>query len=68
MSWAVFRVMLLGLIRDRGALAMTFLVPAVFFLVFVQLLLVFLSRFSKSSVQFVGGRGIVVLVLKPDNR
>lgn len=37
MSWAVFRVMLLGLIRDRGALAMTFLVPAVFFLVFASI-------------------------------
>ena len=37
MSWAVFRVMLLGLIRDRGALTMTFLVPAVFFLVFASI-------------------------------
>jgi ABC-2 type transport system permease protein len=37
MSWAVFRVMLLGLIRDRGALAMTFLVPSVFFLVFASI-------------------------------
>ena len=37
MSWAVCRVMLLGLIRDRGALAMTFLVPSVFFLVFASI-------------------------------
>jgi len=36
-SWAVFRVMMLGLIRDRGALAMTFVVPSVFFLVFASI-------------------------------
>lgn len=36
MSLAVFRIMLLGLVRDRGALTMTFLVPAVFFLVFAS--------------------------------
>ncbi len=37
MSAAIFRVMLLGLVRDRGALALTFLVPAVFFLVFASI-------------------------------
>ena len=36
MSLAIFRVMLRGLLRDRGALALTFLVPAVFFLVFAS--------------------------------
>jgi ABC-2 type transport system permease protein len=33
-SGAVFRTMLLGLVRDRGALAMSFVLPAVFFLIF----------------------------------
>ncbi len=33
MSGAVFRAMLLGLLRDRGALAMAFLLPAALFLV-----------------------------------
>lgn len=37
MTAAVFRVMLRGLLRDRGALALTFLVPAVFFLVFASI-------------------------------
>ncbi len=37
MNIAVFRVMFLGLVRDRGALAMTFVVPAVFFLVFASI-------------------------------
>ena len=36
MSLAIFRVMLRGLIRDPGALALTFVVPAVFFLVFAS--------------------------------
>lgn len=34
MNVAVFQVMLLGLLRDRGALAMGFLIPAAFFIVF----------------------------------
>lgn len=36
MNLAIFRVMLRGLLRDSGALALTFLVPAVFFLVFAS--------------------------------
>lgn len=36
MSLAMFRVMLLGLWRDRGALAMTFLLPPVVFLIFAS--------------------------------
>lgn len=34
MSGAVFRAMLLGLVRDRGALAMSFVLPAAVFLIF----------------------------------
>jgi ABC-2 type transport system permease protein len=34
LSAAIFRIMLLGLLRDRGALAMSFLVPAAFFMIF----------------------------------
>lgn len=37
MSAAIFRVMMLGLVRDRGALAMSFAVPAVFFLIFASI-------------------------------
>lgn len=37
MSAAIFRVMLLRLLRDRGALAMSFLLPAVFFLIFATI-------------------------------
>lgn len=37
MSAAVLRVMLLGLLRDRGALVMSFLVPAAFFLIFASI-------------------------------
>jgi ABC-2 type transport system permease protein len=37
MSLAVFKVMLLGLLRDRGALIMTFLVPALFFLIIASI-------------------------------
>jgi ABC-2 type transport system permease protein len=37
MSTAIFRVMMLGLLRDRGALAMSFAVPAVFFLIFASI-------------------------------
>lgn len=37
MSAAIFRVMLLGLLRDRGALVMSFLVPAAFFLIFASI-------------------------------
>lgn len=34
MSGVVFRAMLLGLVRDRAALAMTFILPAIFFMTF----------------------------------
>ena len=37
MSLSVFRAMLLGLIRDRAALAMSFVLPAVFFLIFAAI-------------------------------
>jgi ABC-2 type transport system permease protein len=37
MSGVVFRAMLLGLVRDRAALAMTFILPAIFFLVFAMI-------------------------------
>jgi ABC-2 type transport system permease protein len=37
MRGAVFRIMLLGLVRDRGALAMSFILPGVFFLIFAQI-------------------------------
>jgi ABC-2 type transport system permease protein len=37
MTGAIFRVMLLALVRDRGALAMAFIVPTVFFLVFASI-------------------------------
>jgi len=36
-SVAIFRVMMLGMLRDRGALAMSFAVPAVFFLIFASI-------------------------------
>jgi ABC-2 type transport system permease protein len=34
---AVFRAMLIGLVRDRAALAMSFLLPAIFFLIFAAI-------------------------------
>jgi ABC-2 type transport system permease protein len=37
MSFAIFRVMLLGLIRDRGALAMAFLLPPLIYLIFASI-------------------------------
>lgn len=37
MSLAVFRAMALGLIRDRAALSMTFILPALFFLIFAAI-------------------------------
>ncbi len=37
MSGAVFRAMLLGLVRDRAALAMSFVLPAAFFLIFAAI-------------------------------
>lgn len=37
MSLAVFRAMLLGLLRDRTALAMSFALPAIFFLIFAAI-------------------------------
>jgi len=36
-STAVFRAMLLGLVRDRAALAMSFLLPSVFFIIFATI-------------------------------
>lgn len=37
MSIAIFRAMLLGLIRDRGALLMSFVLPAVFFMIMAEI-------------------------------
>jgi len=37
MSSAVFRAMLLGLVRDRAALSMSFLLPVLFFLIFATI-------------------------------
>ena len=37
MSIAIFRAMLLGLLRDRGALIMSFVLPAVFFLIMAEI-------------------------------
>jgi ABC-2 type transport system permease protein len=37
MSGVVFRAMVLGLVRDRAALAMTFLLPAIFFVIFASI-------------------------------
>ena len=37
MSGAVFRAMLLGLVRDRAALAMTFVLPTIFFWIFAMI-------------------------------
>ncbi len=37
MSAAIFRAMLLGLLRDRGALLMSFFLPAVFFLIMAEM-------------------------------
>jgi ABC-2 type transport system permease protein len=37
MSLAIFRVMLLGLIRDRGALVMAFLLPPLIYLIFASI-------------------------------
>ena len=37
MSAAIFRAMLLGLLRDRGALLMSFFLPAVFFLIMAEI-------------------------------
>ena len=48
MSAAVFRTMLLGLIRDRAALAMSFVLPAVFFL--VGGLLMFLYKIDRHTL------------------
>ena len=36
MSGAIFRAMLLGLLRDRGALLMSFVLPAIFFLIMAE--------------------------------
>jgi ABC-2 type transport system permease protein len=36
-SIAIFRAMLLGLIRDRGALLMSFVLPAVFFMIMAEI-------------------------------
>ncbi|HEY5646891.1 MAG TPA: ABC transporter permease [Pseudomonadales bacterium] len=37
MSGAIFRAMLLGLVRDRGALLMSFFLPAVFFMIMAEI-------------------------------
>ncbi len=37
MSLAIFRVMLLGLLRDRGALAMVFLLPPLIYMIFAAI-------------------------------
>lgn len=37
MSIAIFRAMLLGLLRDRGALLMSFVLPAVFFVIMAEI-------------------------------
>ncbi|MFW2403805.1 MAG: ABC transporter permease [Gammaproteobacteria bacterium] len=37
MSMAIFRAMLLGLLRDRGALLMSFVLPAVFFIIMAEI-------------------------------
>lgn len=37
MSVAIFRAMLLGLLRDRGALLMSFFLPAVFFIIMAEI-------------------------------
>lgn len=37
MSTAIFRAMLLGLLRDRGALLMSFFLPAVFFVIMAEI-------------------------------
>lgn len=37
MSCAIFRAMLLGLVRDRGALAMSFVLPIAFFVIFASI-------------------------------
>ncbi|MGE0621438.1 MAG: ABC transporter permease [Pseudomonadales bacterium] len=37
MSGAIFRAMLLGLLRDRGALLMSFFLPAVFFMIMAEI-------------------------------
>ena len=37
MSLAIFRAMLLGLLRDRGALLMSFFLPAVFFVIMAEI-------------------------------
>lgn len=37
MIWAVFRVALLRLVRDRGALVMTFVLPSVIFVIFAAI-------------------------------
>lgn len=37
MSMAIFRAMLLGLLRDRGALLMSFFLPAVFFVIMAEI-------------------------------
>lgn len=37
MSVAIFRAMLLGLLRDRGALLMSFVLPAVFFVIMAEI-------------------------------
>ena len=37
MIQAIFQAQFLNLLRDRGALAMTFILPAVFFIIFAEI-------------------------------
>lgn len=37
MIFAIFRAALLGLLRDRGALVMSFVVPIAFFVIFAEI-------------------------------
>ena len=37
MSFAILRAMWLGLVRDRGALLMSFVLPAVFFVIMAEI-------------------------------
>ena len=56
MSLAIFRVMLRGLIRDPGALALTFVVPAVFFLVFASVFAASSGGNFRPRIERTGGR------------
>lgn len=57
MTLAMFRVMLLGLLRDRGALATSFLLPVVFFVVFAEISTSSTGQDLKVSVALVDESG-----------